>query len=160
MDHFTKYGVKAIPAPLAPHLLINHATHTYDPVVFFNDFWMLRDRLVAMNESVQAVPMQLFLHTMAQWKWQLYMQVIHYWVLTCSDVCACKCVCVWGALCGALRDQLCGCPSHATPPQLQQSLDMQVTMGMSKEGETDELKKVFLEGNPFFLVRNLTHSGE
>ena len=38
-------------------------------------------------------------------------------------------------------------------PQLQQSLDMQVTMGMSKEGETDELKKVFLEGNPFFLVR-------
>lgn len=30
---------------------------------------------------------------------------------------------------------------------------MQVTMGMSKEGETDELKKVFLEGNPYFLVR-------
>lgn len=75
VDHFTKYGAKAIPAPLAPHLLINHATHTYDPVVFFNDFWMLRERLVPMNESVQEVPMQLYLHTMAQWKWQLYMQV-------------------------------------------------------------------------------------
>ena len=111
VDHFTKYGVKAIPAPLAPHLLINHATHTYDPVVFFNDFWMLRERLVPMNESVQEVPMQLFLHTMAQWKWQLYMQV-------CVGGGRWGGGCVWLCLCGVHLQSFVHCMSGCTCSRL------------------------------------------
>lgn len=42
--------------------------------------------------------------------------------------------------------------THAPHPQMEQSFKMQVTMGMSQDGESDELKRVFLEGNPYLLV--------
>ncbi len=95
VDHFTRYGVKSIPQPIAPHLLINHVQHTYDPIVFFNDFWTLRERMISMNTSVTEVPMALFLHTMSQWKWQLYNQVWWWCELSCGGgVCCCGFACV------------------------------------------------------------------
>lgn len=35
---------------------------------------------------------------------------------------------------------------------MEQSFSMQIKMGMAQDGESDELKRVFLEGNPYLLV--------
>ena len=37
--------------------------------------------------------------------------------------------------------------------QLERSFEMQSSMGIQSEGESDEVKRVFLEGNPYLLVR-------
>lgn len=37
-------------------------------------------------------------------------------------------------------------------PQLEQSFQMQVNMGIAGEGESDEVKRIFLEGNPYLLA--------
>lgn len=39
--------------------------------------------------------------------------------------------------------------------QMTKSFETQKTMGMQQEGESDELKRVFLEGNPILLVRHV-----
>lgn len=33
------------------------------------------------------------------------------------------------------------------------SFETQLSMGMQQEGEADEIKRIFLEGNPYLLVR-------
>jgi len=38
---------------------------------------------------------------------------------------------------------------------MSKNFDTQQSMGMQQEGESDELKRVFLEGNPYLLVRAL-----
>lgn len=43
--------------------------------------------------------------------------------------------------------------SWSALPQMDQSFNMQVKMGMSQDGESDEIKRIFLEGNPYLLVR-------
>jgi len=35
---------------------------------------------------------------------------------------------------------------------MSKSFETQMNMGMQQEGESDELKRVFLEGNPYLLV--------
>ncbi len=43
-------------------------------------------------------------------------------------------------------------PYIVLPLQMEQSFGMQIKMGMAQDGESDELKRVFLEGNPYLLV--------
>ncbi len=60
--------------------MANHLTYTRDgsgyyPVVHFNEFWLLRDRMVPMNDSVTNVTLHLEIgHCSLGW-WQLMMQV-------------------------------------------------------------------------------------
>lgn len=35
---------------------------------------------------------------------------------------------------------------------MSKSFEMQQGMGMQQEGESDEIKRVFIEGNPYLLV--------
>ncbi len=47
-------------------------------------------------------------------------------------------------------------PNHQLPTtnqlQMEKSFDMQRSMGMQQDGESDELKRVIIEGNPYLLV--------
>ena len=43
----------------------------------------------------------------------------------------------------------------ACPLQMEKSFDMQKGMGMQQEGESDEFKRILLEGNPVLLVRGV-----
>jgi Cleft lip and palate transmembrane protein 1 (CLPTM1) len=47
----------------------------YNPTVWFNDFWLLRDKLVALNDTVEEVPIHMSLGMMGLWKWNLYLQM-------------------------------------------------------------------------------------
>ena len=47
---------------------------SYFPVIHFNDFWLLRDKMILMNETVTNVTVNLELGTVSMWWWQMMIQ--------------------------------------------------------------------------------------
>eukprot|EP00891_Asterochloris_glomerata_P007997 jgi/Astpho2/7997/fgenesh1_pm.00119_%23_6_t len=119
VDDFQVYGAKAIPAQIAPHMSLDPVRMEYAPTLFFNEFWLLRDHLIPLNETVDEVTLHFSLSGMSMWKWTIF-------------------------------------------TQMEQSFNMQQSWGAMGEGESDELKRVLLEGNPIYLaitfVVSLLHS--
>jgi hypothetical protein len=116
---FTQYSNTGIPPNIAPHLNIDPITGNYYPTIFFNEFWLLRDKLTALNETVTDLLLHLEVGPISMTKWQLFMQI-------------------------------------------DQSFQIHRSYGSMIEGEADELKRVFLEGNPYLLgitmIVSLLHS--
>ena len=52
------YGAGAIP-PQLKRLKLNRAEYTYEPLFYVSDFWVLRDVLVPLNETISEVPLAL-----------------------------------------------------------------------------------------------------
>nr|CAD1836923.1 unnamed protein product [Ananas comosus var. bracteatus] len=109
VDDFTRYPHNNIPQTVAGHLNVDPITGNYYPTVYFNEFWLLRDKLIPLNETVKELPLNLELSPISMTKWQLFLQI-------------------------------------------EQSFQVHRSYGSMLEGETDELKRVFLEGNPYLLV--------
>ena len=47
----------------------------YTPTLFFNEFWLLRDHLIPLNETVGEVTLHFSLSGMSQWKWTIFTQM-------------------------------------------------------------------------------------
>ncbi|CAA0833977.1 Transmembrane CLPTM1 family protein [Striga hermonthica] len=109
VDDFTRYSQNAIPPHIAPYFNVENSTGNYYPTIFFNDFWLLRDKLIPVNETVNELPLNLEVGPISMTKWQLYLQI-------------------------------------------DQSFQIHRNYGSMLEGEADELKRVFLEGNPYLLA--------
>ncbi|XP_008786461.2 cleft lip and palate transmembrane protein 1 homolog [Phoenix dactylifera] len=109
VDDFTRYPLNNIPPNIIGYLNIEPVTGNYYPTVFFNEFWLLRDKLIPLNDTVKELPLSLELGPISITKWQLFLQ-------------------------------------------MEQSFQIHRNYGSMLEGEADELKRVFLEGNPYLLV--------
>eukprot|EP00268_Persea_americana_P067538 TRINITY_DN930_c0_g1_i1.p1 TRINITY_DN930_c0_g1~~TRINITY_DN930_c0_g1_i1.p1 ORF type:complete len:593 (+),score=110.97 TRINITY_DN930_c0_g1_i1:118-1896(+) len=110
VDDFTRYPRNAIPPNIAPYLNVEPTSgNYYYPTIFFNEFWLLRDKLIPLNNTVTALSLNLELGSISMTKWQLFQQI-------------------------------------------DQSFQIHRSYGSMLEGEADELKRVFLEGNPYLLV--------
>nr|AFK13845.1 cleft lip and palate transmembrane protein CLPTM1 [Beta vulgaris subsp. vulgaris] len=108
VDDYTRYSANAVPPNIVPHLNVEPKTGNYFPTIFFNEFWLLRDKLIALNETVTELPLHLEVGPMSMTKWQLFLQI-------------------------------------------DESFQIHRSYGSMLEGEADELKRVFLEGNPYLL---------
>ncbi|PQM34949.1 cleft lip and palate transmembrane protein 1 homolog [Prunus yedoensis var. nudiflora] len=119
VDDFTGYAHNAVPPNVAPYLNLEPSTGNYFPTIFFNEFWLLRDKMIAINETVKELALNLVVGPISMTKWQLFLQI-------------------------------------------DQSFQIHRSYGSMLEGEADELKRVFLEGNPYLLgitmVVSLLHS--
>ena len=109
VDDFGTYPMAKIPPHFLNTIDIDPATHHYRPHTWFNEFWMLRDYLVPVNETVKELPLHLAIEAVGPWKFAFFVQ-------------------------------------------MEQSFSMQKSWGMSNSGESDEVKRIFLEGNPIFLA--------
>ncbi|XP_031250476.1 cleft lip and palate transmembrane protein 1 homolog [Pistacia vera] len=109
VDDFTRYSSNAVPPNIAPYLNVEPSTGNYFPTIFFNEFWLLRDKLIPLNDTVTELPLNLEVGPISMTKWQLFLQI-------------------------------------------DQSFQVHRSYGSMIEGEADELKRVFLEGNPYLLV--------
>lgn len=58
-----------------PDLNVEPKTKNYYPTVFFNEFWLLRDKLIAINDTVTELPLNLELGLISMTKWQLFLQI-------------------------------------------------------------------------------------
>ncbi|KAK1287779.1 hypothetical protein QJS10_CPB19g00206 [Acorus calamus] len=119
VDDFTKYPHNAVPPNIAEDLKVEPTSGNYYPTIYFNEFWLLRDKLIPINETVTELTLNLELGPISMTKWQLFLQI-------------------------------------------DQSFQIHRSYGSMLEGEADELKRVFLEGNPYLLgvtmVVSLLHS--
>ncbi len=57
------------------HLDPNFDSMTYYPTIYFNEFWILRENLVPLNETVKEVNVELDLTQMPMWKFTIFSQV-------------------------------------------------------------------------------------
>ncbi len=57
------------------HLDPNFESMTYYPTIYFNEFWILRENLVPLNETVTEVNIALDLTQMPMWKFTIFSQV-------------------------------------------------------------------------------------
>jgi hypothetical protein len=110
-------------AQIPPHMSMNilhrlNKTH-FSPHVYWNEFWILRDYLIPLNETVVDQTIYFTVEPLSSWKAQLM-------------------------------------------SSMENSFKLQEQWGMSSSGESDEVKRIFLEGNPYFLgltiVVSLLHS--
>ncbi|KAG7554606.1 Cleft lip and palate transmembrane 1 [Arabidopsis suecica] len=108
VDDFTRYPQHGVPPNIDPYLLVEPSTVNYYPTVFFNEFWLLRDKLILINETVSELPFNLEVSPISMTKWQLFQQI-------------------------------------------DQSFQIHRSYGSMLDDESDELKRVFLEGNPYLL---------
>ncbi|KAG6542059.1 hypothetical protein Mapa_016523 [Marchantia paleacea] len=109
VDDFTRYPRGGAPPTIAEHLNVDENTGNYFPTVYFNEFWLLRDKLKAINETVDELYLEMELGPISLTRWQLYLQI-------------------------------------------DQSFQIHRSYGSMIEGEADELKRVFVEGNPILLA--------
>lgn len=58
-----------------PDMNIDPITGDYYPSVFFNEFWLLRDKLIPLNETVTELPLNLEVGPISMTKWQLFLQI-------------------------------------------------------------------------------------
>lgn len=47
----------------------------YKPTVFFNEFWLLKDHLIPLNETVSEVQLHLSVGAIGSWKWMIFTQM-------------------------------------------------------------------------------------
>lgn len=114
VDHFQAYPKNAIPPQVSPYLLLNADGQQY-PIVYFDEFWLLRDKLLPVNESLDSAPLHITVKTQKFW----WMQI---------------------------------------QQQMEQSFQLQINTGLSQDGEADEVKRIFLEGNPYLLALTMVVS--
>lgn len=109
VDHFQAYNRDQVPQQIRSLFQFSDdSSDHYLPLVHFDEFWLLRDKLMPMNETVDSVPLHLVINTASFWWMQLQQQ-------------------------------------------MDQSFSMQVNIGIANDGESDEVKRIFLEGNPILL---------
>ncbi|KAJ7518565.1 hypothetical protein O6H91_21G074800 [Diphasiastrum complanatum] len=109
VEDFTQYPRGGAPQHIAEYLAVEANTGNYYPTVFLNEFWMLKDKLIPVNETVDELVLNIEVGPISLTRWQLYLQI-------------------------------------------DQSFQTHRTYGSMLDGEADELKRVFLEGNPYLLA--------
>jgi len=55
--------------------VIDMESNGYFPVIIFDDFWILKENMIQLNETVKTVPLQMNYSPISLMKWTLFMQV-------------------------------------------------------------------------------------
>ncbi len=54
---------------------VEPSTGNYFPSIFFNEFWLLRDKFIPINETVTELQLNLEVGLISMTKWQLFLQI-------------------------------------------------------------------------------------
>ncbi|KAF4318510.1 hypothetical protein JM18_001895 [Phytophthora kernoviae] len=119
LDH-SQYSVRQPPPPfVSTEMDVDQEAGLYKPVLFMNEFWMLEEQLIPVNDTLTALPLQISFYTLPMYKYALY-------------------------------------------TQMEQNFKNQEATGTSSKRDTDNMKSMFIETNPYLLavtmVVSLLHS--
>ncbi|KMZ64783.1 putative Cleft lip and palate transmembrane protein [Zostera marina] len=115
VEDFTRYSQGSVPPTIASELIVEPKNLRYSPIVYFNEFWLLKDQFIPLNETVLELPLYLELGSISKTKWQIFQQI-------------------------------------------ELSFQLHNNYGLMIEGESDGLKRVYLEGNPYLLALTMVVS--
>uniref|UniRef100_K3X6Q4 Cleft lip and palate transmembrane protein 1 n=1 Tax=Globisporangium ultimum (strain ATCC 200006 / CBS 805.95 / DAOM BR144) TaxID=431595 RepID=K3X6Q4_GLOUD len=103
------YSANLKPPPfLATGMHVDHDAQLYLPVLYMNEFWILEEHLLPVNNSVTALPLELSFYPLHLYKFALY-------------------------------------------TQMEQNFKNQQAAGTSTKKDTDKMKEMFIETNPYLL---------
>uniref|UniRef100_A0A7S0YSI7 Cleft lip and palate associated transmembrane protein n=1 Tax=Polytomella parva TaxID=51329 RepID=A0A7S0YSI7_9CHLO len=109
VDHFEAYvTIRKVPPQIFQAMEMDEGGN-YRPIIYFNDFWLLKEHMIPVNETLESVTLNFDLGSIAVFWWQLQKSI-------------------------------------------ESSFQMQTQMGISQDADSDEIKRVFIEGNPYFLA--------
>ncbi|KAE9019602.1 Cleft lip and palate transmembrane protein 1 [Phytophthora rubi] len=119
LDHST-YSARQPPPPfVSTEMEVDKEAGLYSPVLFLNEFWLLEEHLIPVNDSVTALPLEISFYPLPMYKYALY-------------------------------------------TQMEQNFRNQEATGASSRRDTDNMKSMFIETNPYLLavtmVVSLLHS--
>ena len=104
---------------MATAMNVDEAAGVYSPVLFLNEFWLLDEHLIVVNDTVTTLPLELSFYPLPVYKYALY-------------------------------------------TQMEQNFRNQEATGASSRRDTDNMKSMFIETNPYLLavtmVVSLLHS--
>lgn len=110
IDEYSRFPPNKVPPTISPYLDVDIKTGLYPPIVFFNNFWLLKDKYHQINEtSPDTTKISVRLAGISTMYWQIMLQ-------------------------------------------MDQSFKMQESFGSMNAGESDEVKRIFMEGNPYLLA--------
>ncbi|RHY47715.1 hypothetical protein DYB38_010306 [Aphanomyces astaci] len=74
-DH-TSYARGTAPLPfIAPHMQVDPISGQYLPILYLNDFWVLEDHLIRVNQSTTTLSLEVTYYPMSLIKFGLYQQM-------------------------------------------------------------------------------------
>ncbi|KAL4109879.1 hypothetical protein PRIC1_001574 [Phytophthora ramorum] len=119
LDHST-YSPRQQPPPfVAEEMDVDNEAGLYAPVLFLNEFWLLEEHLIPVNDTLTALPLEISFYPLPMYKYALY-------------------------------------------TQMEQNFRNQEATGASSRRDTDNMKSMFIETNPYLLavtmVVSLLHS--
>ncbi|EGG20906.1 cleft lip and palate transmembrane 1 family protein [Cavenderia fasciculata] len=68
-----KYGPNSLPAEVMAQF--NITGDKYSPIVFVNEFWLYREHLTMLNETVEDLNLTMSIYPLGTFKWQMYNQM-------------------------------------------------------------------------------------
>jgi hypothetical protein len=73
-DHLPR---NAIPPHILNLIQIRQTKKTtaYEPIIYINDFWVIRERMMILNETVDTIPLNIEIKPTSAIKWQLFVQM-------------------------------------------------------------------------------------
>ncbi|KAG1705356.1 hypothetical protein DVH05_004287 [Phytophthora capsici] len=119
LDH-TSYSARQPPPPfVSTEMDVDKEAGLYSPVLFLNEFWLLEEHLIPVNDTLTALPLEISFYPLPMYKYALY-------------------------------------------TQMEQNFRNQEATGASSKRDTDNMKSMFIETNPYLLavtmVVSLLHS--
>ncbi|KAL3656383.1 hypothetical protein V7S43_018756 [Phytophthora oleae] len=119
LDH-TLYSARQPPPPfVSTEMDIDKEAGQYSPVLFLNEFWLLDEHLIPVNDTLTALPLEISFYPLPMYKYALY-------------------------------------------TQMEQNFRNQEATGASSKRDTDNMKSMFIETNPYLLavtmIVSLLHS--
>eukprot|EP01136_Pigoraptor_vietnamica_P015559 Opistho-1_new@58879 len=75
VDDYTPIHVNSLPPPLQPYYFVDPVSKNYYPVLYLNDFWTFQSDLMPINETLKSAPLHLSYYPVANWKFQLMIQM-------------------------------------------------------------------------------------
>ncbi|RQM16325.1 hypothetical protein DD237_003883 [Peronospora effusa] len=109
LDHTTYSTHQPPPLFVSTETDMDKEAGLYSPVLFLNDFWLLEEHLIPINDTLTTLPLDISFYPLPMYKYALY-------------------------------------------TQMEQNFRNQEATGASSKRETDNMKSIFIETNPYLLA--------
>ncbi|GMH33600.1 hypothetical protein BSKO_01434 [Bryopsis sp. KO-2023] len=73
VDDFTRYSDAGVPPHIAP-LMNFDEDGNYLPMIFFNQFWILKENMIPINDTIDSTPIEITVASIKSWQMQLALQ--------------------------------------------------------------------------------------
>jgi len=76
---FMPFTRNQVPPPIQPYMDWDLASANFYPIVYHNDFWLMNEHLIPINDTTSSLPLSLSYDVISWWKFQLMITMESQW---------------------------------------------------------------------------------